>query len=553
MNLIKGIMSKKFLPVFVLTVFIVCLTAVPGPAEETGEDLSKPVAEVNIGSNGIGWSPKVSYARLVLTVSTPNGSVFRKTFESSDTPYLDASDMEGNYLADGSYTYELRVIPAIAKRNRESGKRAEAVRTGKALLQSGAFRIEKRRFIVPEPAEAQTPSPSITQGGDDLSITMDVCHNDDLIVDGSLCVGFDCTCNYAFGFDTIVLKENNLRMFFDDTSVAASYPRNDWRIVINDSANGGAEYFGVEDSTGGRRVFTLEAGAPSHSLYVDDGGRLGLGTSTPSVEIHTVDGDTPTLRLQQDGSSGFAAQTWDVAGNETNFFVRDVTNGSTLPFRIQPAVDSSALTITTSGVGIGTWSPSQPMHLVTDSSTDATFLTERTSGAKAQISAKADKTMFGAKTDHKVNITVNNTPKVTIDTTGYIGVGDTTPGHPMEFSVALANGARLESTGNWVNPSSRALKENIASLTAEEAVKTINELAPVKFNYKNDKKELYVGFIAEDVPEMVAIKDRKGMVTMDVVAVLTKVVQEQQKIMKAQQDALNKLNTRIDELEKKSK
>ena len=39
----------------------------------------------------------------------------------------------------------------------------------------------------------------------------------------------------SFGFDTIVLKENNLRIFFDDTSTSASFPRNDWRIIANDS------------------------------------------------------------------------------------------------------------------------------------------------------------------------------------------------------------------------------------------------------------------------------------------------------------------------------
>ena len=152
--------------------------------------------------------------------------------------------------------------------------------------------------------------------------------NDDLIVDGSACIGFDCVNGESFGFDTIRLKENNLRIKFDDTSVAASFPRNDWQITANDSANGGQSKFSIDDITGSRTPFTIEAGARSHSLYVDDGGRMGLRTSTPSVELHTIDGDTPTLRLQQDGSSGFAPQTWDVAGNETNFFIRDVTNGS---------------------------------------------------------------------------------------------------------------------------------------------------------------------------------------------------------------------------------
>ena len=158
----------------------------------------------------------------------------------------------------------------------------------------------------------------------------------DVVVQGSICVGFDCVNGESFGSDTLRLKENNLRIHFQDTSNSASFPTNDWRITINDSTNGGANYFAISDTTSGRDPFKIEAGAGANSLYVDDGGRVGLGTANPVVELHVVDGDSPTLRLEQDGFSGFSAQTWDVAGNETNFFVRDATNGSTLPFRIEP-------------------------------------------------------------------------------------------------------------------------------------------------------------------------------------------------------------------------
>ena len=190
--------------------------------------------------------------------------------------------------------------------------------------------------------------------------------NDDLIVDGSACIGFDCVNGESFGFDTIRIKENNLRIKADDTSTAASFPRQDWQLIFNDSANGGANKFSVACvSPGSSTPFTVEGCAPTHSLYVDDGGRVGLGTSTPSVELHVIDGDTPTLRLQQDGSSGFAPQTWDVAGNETNFFIRDVTNGSQLPFRIRPDADTSSIDIATdSEVGIGTASPGAKLHIL---------------------------------------------------------------------------------------------------------------------------------------------------------------------------------------------
>lgn len=194
---------------------------------------------------------------------------------------------------------------------------------------------------------------------------------DDLIVDGSICVGMDCVNGESFGFDTLRLKENNLRIRAVDTSSTSSFPSRDWQITFNDSSNGGANKFSIDDIDGGRTPFTIEAGAPSHSLYVDDGGRLGLGTSTPVVDVHVKSGNTPTLRLEQDGSSGFTPQTWDVAGNEANFFVRDATNGSTLPFRIFPGAPSNAVNIeaSTGHVGLNTTSPDASLHIAKPSAT----------------------------------------------------------------------------------------------------------------------------------------------------------------------------------------
>ncbi|HDS15906.1 MAG TPA: hypothetical protein ENN66_04710 [Proteobacteria bacterium] len=68
-----------------------------------------------------------------------------------------------------------------------------------------------------------------------------------------------------------------------------------------------------------------------------------MGTSILYVELHIVDGDSPTVRLDQNGSNGWAPQKWDLCGNETNFFIRDVTNGSALCFRIQPSTPSNTL------------------------------------------------------------------------------------------------------------------------------------------------------------------------------------------------------------------
>jgi len=200
---------------------------------------------------------------------------------------------------------------------------------------------------------------------------------DDLIVDGSACIGQDCVNGESFGFDTIRLKENNLRIKFMDTSTSASFPTNDWTLEANASSNGGNSYFAIVDVDGGNTPFRVFAGARNHALVVDSQGDIGIGTNTPATDIDVKTGNTPTLRLQQDGTSGFTAQTWDVAGNEAGFFIRDATNGSTLPFRIRPGAPSSSVDIAAKGnVGRGNSSPGFPLDIKPKSSGAAILLRE---------------------------------------------------------------------------------------------------------------------------------------------------------------------------------
>jgi len=108
---------------------------------------------------------------------------------------------------------------------------------------------------------------------------------------------------------------------------------------------------------------------------------------------------------------------------------------------------------------------------------------------------------------------------------GNVGMGTSSPSYPLQ----MGSGAYCSTGGVWTNASSREYKTDVKQLSTEKAMEALTQLKPVEFAYKADLQEKHIGFIAEDAPELVASKDRKGMSSMDVVAVLTKVVQEQQK------------------------
>ena len=136
-----------------------------------------------------------------------------------------------------------------------------------------------------------------------------------------------------------------------------------------------------------------------------------------------------------------------------------------------------------------------------------------------------------------------------IDYNGFAGFGVSTPSYPIH----LTSGARCTTGGVWTNASSREYKDNIKELSSDQALLAFNKLNPVTFNYKADSTEKHVGFIAEDVPDLVATPDRKALSTMDIVAVLTKVMQEQNKIVQEQQKTIAELNEKVSRLELQGK
>ena len=380
----------------------------------------------------------------------------------------------------------------------------------------------------------------------------DIQHLDDVIIGFSLCVGNDCVNGENFGFDTIRLKENNLRIHFDDTSNSASFPRNDWRIIINDTSNGGDSYFAIEDSTAGRQVFRVEAGAPSNSLYVDDGGRVGFGTSTPVVELHVKDGDTPTLRLEQDGSSGFTAQTWDVAGNETNFFVRDVTNSSKLPFRIRPSAPSNSIYVDTNGdVGMNTSSPDASLHVLRTDGT-AQVLVEDASGTTAQrnllqLSNNGAARMGFEDTSTtdlwRIGLRSNGTFQVLYANTAVRVIEAMQNGNVEIAGDVTANSVLLTSDID--------AKENITPVDGQLVLAKLGNVPISTWNFKKDESQArHLGPMAQDFHKAFGLgPDERHVAPLDVASVALAAVKELDQKAQTKDARIAELEARLAALE----
>jgi hypothetical protein len=374
---------------------------------------------------------------------------------------------------------------------------------------------------------------------------------DDLIVQGSACVGLDCVNGENFGFDTIRVKENNTRIQFDDTS-GAGFPTNNWQIRANSSAGGGESFLGFVDqgATGnsetGTLVFLVNAGAPANSLRVSSTGRVGLRTATPVLDLHINTGDTPAHRLEQNNGGGFTAQTWDIAGNEANFFVRDVTGGSRLPFRIRPGAPTSSVDISASGnVGVGTGSPGHHLHVQgTGIQTIAVESTQngnnaqvsfigRTAGGVAQTWLLGENLATTAGNFEIFDSTAGQN-RLLITTAGNVGIGTTAP-----TDLLSVNGtASKPGGGSWAVFSDERLKNIKGNFNS--GLKAIMALQPLRYEYKrNNVLDInspgeHVGFGAQAVqrviPEAVT-RNENGYLTVNndpIIWTMLNAIKEQQ-------------------------
>jgi hypothetical protein len=433
---------------------------------------------LQVGSEQVFVAAPDGYQALKITLSLPDGTVLERRFDAKHGASL---DLGLGTPANGSYNYRVDF---------EAAARAQGERRVTGTMWAPATGT----FGVVDGALARGE----IEGG---AQAKDVIQPDDYIVQGGLCVGNDCVDGEVFSFQQLKVKHNNPRMRFEDTSAAAGFATTDWLLIANDSASGGQARFAIQDLDASRIPFTLEASAPTDSLYVDSSGRVGLRTATPALDLHINTSNTPAIRLEQNSSGGFTAQTWDIAGNEANFFVRDVTGGSLLPFRIRPGAPTSSIDITNAGnVSFG----------------DGTAL------ARIDITANAPlATPIAAL-------------RITNDDGGVPDL--------VEDRFVVDSSGNVTARGTIAQLSSRSAKENFVEIDGDDVLTRLAALSVPSWNYLGDAQR-HIGPIAEDFHAAFAVGgDPRYLAPADVAGVALAAV-------KAMQDQVRERDAHIAELE----
>ncbi|MDJ0933177.1 tail fiber domain-containing protein [Breoghania sp.] len=293
--------------------------------------------------------------------------------------------------------------------------------------------------------------------------------------------------------------------------------------------------------------------------------RVGIKTASPAVDLHVFSGNSPALRLEQDGSSGFSSQTWDVAGNETNFFIRDVTNASKLPFRIVPSAPSNSLFIAADGdvglgtatpdgsfqvengsgttddfivtsagfVGISTNAPTKALHILSDDATGNVLVEETSSSFGVQLELKKNGTLCMQFNDSSI---ADNIWNIGLDTSSnfiWTHFGNT----GIQAFITPTGSMTIE--GTLTQNSDRNKKTNIVRVNNDDILNKVARLDISEWAYKTDPSVIHIGPMAQDFRALfetgindtsIATIDTLGVALASIKAINSRLVEKERQV-----------------------
>ncbi len=330
------------------------------------------------------------------------------------------------------------------------------------------------------------------------------------------------------------------------------------------------------------------------AFVIKSNGNVGIGTPAPEGKLHIFTGDSggsvnssaDELVIETASTGGIQLLNGTTSSGYILFGDSDANSIGQIRYlhsdnsmRLHTANNERLIIDAGGKVGIGTSSPSQKLHVSGSALVEGALHIGSTNSINLDSSTiyrsnNSFKIIGGGPQSTRNHIELTNGGGLIIDggstetagveikggggvvkfTQGSVGIGTSSPTRTLHVVGAIQidgtidanSGAYLTSGGVWTDASSRELKKDIINLSLIKASEAVKLLNPVEFSYKATPEERRVGFIAEDVPDLVASEGRKGLSSMQIVAALTKVVQNQQKEIEWCKEQIEKLNKKTE-------
>jgi hypothetical protein len=194
----------------------------------------------------------------------------------------------------------------------------------------------------------------------------------------------------------------------------------------------------LSETAGVLKFYVDASDVLTERMRITSTGRLGLGTSSPTarLDVGNIAGNVTAGDFTVDTTNGSAVVTVgrlsSTGGDSTNFRVRNRANGEVF------FVDG-----VNGRVGIGSNSPSQPLHIATGSG--SAFILQTNGTATTFLGPDSSNTgLFGTTTNHATRFITNDTERARIDTSGRLLIGTSLSRDKFFNSSSLNPGIQLE-------------------------------------------------------------------------------------------------------------
>jgi hypothetical protein len=344
-------------------------------------------------------------------------------------------------------------------------------------------------------------------------------------------------------------------------------------LTRRDGANngGGSEtpYAGVAIiGTSTEKVAPVFISNLSQITGVDDSGG---GTVAPDTGVRVVN----AKYVKVEGQIWGVTQSYIDGGGNDNFIIEENTiikTGIADTASDYLFTDTSKWTATSTGlfydgkISIGSTTGTSRLLNVTSATQPGARFTDTTNSVSLDMRADDFQAFIGTASNHELRLVTNGSSRLTINTSGFVGIGTTSPDQMLDVagtiqSTALLGGATTLSTdanGNIIRtPSDERLKMNVHDI--DNALEKVLALRGVSYEWKDSERfgtQTEIGFIAQEVDAVVPEVVRKGgeywsLNTPNLLAVVVGAIQEIWNAIMGDRERITTLETKVIELETK--